>query len=272
MDTFQDGAPPADWGGGQQAAAPERTGPSLRRYLSALYRFKWLIVAFGLLGGAGGYVATRYIDPEFEVRATILLEQGTGTQGSSRGPIQAEELLQASGWKDLLRSFAIADPVVTEMGLFVSPQNAADSSLFRQFRVDQTRLRPGDYVLAATGNSYTLTFLAKAQGAVGGIVEKGAVGDSIGRIVGFQWQPTSASIANRSELSFRVQTPREASIGLISRMEMKLDNGSAFLFLTLTGTDAKRTAATLNAWVEQFVVVATTLKKKNVMSVATILD
>ncbi len=272
MDSFQDGAPPADWGGGQQPAAPEPTGPSLKRYLSALNRFKWLIAAFGLLGGAGGYVATRYIEPEYEVRATILLEQGTGTEGSSRGPIQAEELLQASGWKDLLRSFAIADPVVTEMGLFVSPQNAADSSLFRQFRVEQTRLRPGDYVLAVAQNSYTLTYLAKAQGAVGGVVETGAVGDSIGRNVGFQWQPPAASLANRSELAFRVQTPREASIGLISRMEMKLDNGSAFLFLTLTGTDAKRTAATLNAWVEQFVVVATTLKKKNVMSVATILD
>jgi capsular exopolysaccharide synthesis family protein len=53
---------------------------------------------------------------------------------------------------------------------------------------------------------------------------------------------------------------------------MRLVDGSAFLFLTLTGPDAIRTAATLNAWVEQFVVVATTLKKKNVSSVALILE
>jgi capsular exopolysaccharide synthesis family protein len=227
---------------------------------------------FALLGGVGGYIGTRYIDPEFEVRATILLEQGTGIEGSTRGPIQAEKLLQASGWKDLLRSFAIADPVVTELGLFVSPKNGADSVLFREFRVDQARLRPGDYALTTVGKTYRLTFLAKAPGAVGGVVDEGVVGDSIGRPVGFQWQPRAESLAGRSEVAFRVQTPREASIDLIGRMNMELDNGSAFLFLTMTGTDAKRTAATLNAWLEQFVAVARTLKKKNITSVASILD
>jgi capsular exopolysaccharide synthesis family protein len=55
-------------------------------------------------------------------------------------------------------------------------------------------------------------------------------------------------------------------------MSWSLENGSPFLFLTMTGTDAKRTAATLNAWVNEFVAYATALKKKNVASVAGILD
>ncbi len=98
------------------------------------------------------------------------------------------------------------------------------------------------------------------------------MGDSIGRVVGFRWRPAAAALNGRTAISFNVQTPREASIGLIKRLGMKLQDGSAFLFLTLTGPDAKRTAAILNAWVDQFVVVATDLKKKNVTSVAVILE
>ena len=272
IERIQEGAPPAGWGAGQQQAAPEPAGPSIGRYVSALNRFKWLIVLFGVLGAAGGYVATRFITPEYKVQATILLEQATGTQGGSSGPIQAQELLEASGWKDLLKSYIIADPVVTDLGLFVTPTNPTDSTLFRSFRVDQIRLLPGEYVLAVTSTKYTLTLKRRAEGAVGGVVEEGVPGDSIGRAVGFQWQPSAQSITGKAEVEFKVQTPREASIALIQRMDMSLQNGSAFLFLTMTGTDAKRTAATLNAWVEQFVVVATALKKKNVTSVALILD
>ena len=119
-DTIQDDAPPAGWGGGQEAA-PQAKGPSIARYVLALNRFKWMVLLFGILGGVGGYVATRFIAPEYEVRATILLEQGTGTTGGTRGPIQAQELLKASGWQDLVRAYTVADPVVIELGLFVKP-------------------------------------------------------------------------------------------------------------------------------------------------------
>jgi polysaccharide biosynthesis transport protein len=270
LDDYQDGAPPADWGGGQEAA-PEPKGPSLARYLGAVSRFKWLILLFGTLGGVGGYTATKYIEPEYEVKATILLEQGTGTNqdgGSSRGPIQAEELLKASGWQDLLRSFAIADPVVNDLALFVKPDRVADSTLFRSFRVapNQQGLKPGTYVLTVTGATYSLALKPGLE------VEKGAVGDSIGRAVGFRWQPAARTLAGRKDIEFDVQTPREASIALIKKLRLSLQDGSSFLFLNLTGENAQLTAATLNAWVEQFVVVATALKKKNITSVAAILE
>lgn len=263
VDQFQDAAPPADWGGGQ-AAPPEPAGPSLSRYLSAINRFKWLILLITALGLGGGYVATRFITPQYEVQATILLEQGTGIQGST--PIQAQELLKASGWQDLLRSFAIADPVVNNLGLFVTPAQESDSVLFRSFRVEQVRLRPGDYRLTLKGARYALTVQPGLE------VEAGVVGDSIGRSLGFRWQPSRTDLAGRDRIDFRVQTPREASIELVKRLDMKLQNGSNFLFLSMTGTSAQRTAATLNAWVEQFVTVATQLKKQKVASVAAILE
>ena len=266
LEPYQEGAPPSDWGGGGQEAAPEPKGPSLGRYLAAVNRFKWLVLVITALGAAGGVFATRFITPEYEVQATILLEQGTGVSGISGGPIQAEQLLKASGWQDLLRSYAIADPVVTDLALFVTPAEDTDSLLFRTFRVDQGRLRAGDYLLKITGGRYALASKAGLE------LETGAVGDSVGRPLGFQWQPSPSQLNGRKEIAFNVQTPREASIALIKRLGLKLEGGSNFLFLSLTGPSAARSAATLNAWVEQFVAVATALKKKNVASVAGILE
>lgn len=263
-DLYQEGPPPSDWGGGQESAPSEPKGPSLSRYVAAINRFKWLVLLLAGLGVGGGFLATRLLTPEYEVQATILLEQGTAVQGG--GPIRAQELLQASGWQDLVRSYAIADPVVTELGLFVTPQDAADSLLFRNFRVDQPRLRAGDYRLASGGGRYTLTTKAGLE------IEKGAAGDSIGTAIGFLWQPSATQLASRPAVEFAVQTPREASLALIKRLNLKLQNGSSFMQLSLTGPDAQRTAATLNAWMEQFVAVATALKKKNVGSVAAILE
>ena len=266
LDQYQEGGPPSDWGGGGQESVQEPKGPSLGRYLSAINRFKWLVLLLTLTGLGGGYFATRFLQPEYEVQATILLEQGTGIEGQRSGPIQAQQLLKSTGWQDLVRSYAIADPVVTDLGLFVTPASESDSLLFRNFKVDQPRLRAGDYRLSVKGTRFTLATQAGIE------VETGAVGDSIGRPVGFKWQPSTAQLRGRTDVDFGVQTPREASLALIKKLGLKLENGSSFMSLTLTGSNAQRTAATLNAWVEQFVAVATALKKKNVTSVAVILE
>jgi capsular exopolysaccharide synthesis family protein len=259
-------AAPAEWDTSLPEAASK--GPSFARYISAVSRFKWLIVLVGLIGAGAGWGATEFIEPEYEVSATILLEQGTGTTGGSsgRGPIQAAELLRASGWQDLLRSYAIADPVVTNLGLFTEPARAADSSVFRGFRADQQRLRPGDYKIAVSNGRYVLSLKAGVE------VEKGVVGDSVGRALGFFWQPSQQQFAGRKEVEFSVRTPREASELLIRKLKMTLNDGSSFLFLRMTGNDAQRSAATLNAWVEQFVAVAMALKKKNISYQASILE
>lgn len=265
VDTYIEAPAPTDWAGaGDGVGTPK--GPSFARYLIAIKRFKWLIMLCGLLGVGGGYAATEFIPPEYEVRATIKLEQGIADGGSDRGPIQAAELLKQSGWEDLLRSFAIADPVVTELGLFVWPLRDADSTAFKGFRVDQQRLRPGDYALTLAQGRYTLALKAGIE------VERGVIGDSIGRPVGFQWQPTAQAFGGQRYVEFSVQPPRDASIELIKSLGMTLKDGSSFIFLQLKGENAQRTAQTLNAWVEQFVVVATRLKKQKVQQLAGILE
>jgi succinoglycan biosynthesis transport protein ExoP len=252
-----------EYSGAPEAEAAQK-GPNIGRILSALNRFKWMIAAITLAGAGAGYVATLFITPAYEVRATVLLEQGTGTSRDGRGPIQAAEFLKTAGWGDLLTSYVIADPVVTRLGLFVTPANAADSVTFRDFRVDQRRLRPGLFVLTTKSGRYSLALKAGVE------VEKGVIGDSIGRTVGFQWQPSARVLALDRRYEFSVVTPREASGALIRRLSMTLND--AFMRLSLTGEDPQRTAATLNEWTEQFIAVAMALKKKNIAYQASILD
>jgi capsular exopolysaccharide synthesis family protein len=266
IEVYQDAPLPQEWGGGQ-TAAPQAAAPKLGRYLSALNRFKWLILLLAIIGGGGGYAATKFVDPEYEVQARIMLEMGSGLaqNGGRGGPIQASELLQASGWQDLLRSYAVADPVVNDLALFVEPERAADSTVFKTFRVSPN-LRAGDYTLAITGNRYTLRLKPAFE------IESGSLADSIGRPVGFLWQPGPQLFSGKKEIAFKIQTPREASVALIKKLRMTLNDGSSFLLLNLTGNNSARVATTLNTWVTQFVTVATALKKKNVTSYATILD
>ncbi len=263
---YQDGPPPAEWGGGSETGpAPKSAG--LGRYWLAVKRFKWLILIFGAFGVAGGYAATKLIVPQYEVQARIRLEGAEGGEGrSDRGPIRADQLLASTGWQDLLVAYAIADPVVIELGLFLSPREQADSLLFENFSVDQQRLRPGDYSLTISGNEYVLTLSPGAE------AERGIVGDSIGRAVGFLWQPPSYLLARRNVIEFAVQTPREASKALVDRLGMTLNDNSSFLLLTLTGSDAQLTARTLNRWVDEFIRVATQLKKQRVSLLAGILE
>ena len=57
--------------------APPPAGFSWRRYASALYRYKWLIVALTLLGASAGIVVSRRSIPEYEVYATVWLSAET---------------------------------------------------------------------------------------------------------------------------------------------------------------------------------------------------
>ena len=250
------------WERGWEPPPPPRDG-ALRRYVAALRRYAWLIVLFGLMGAGTGYVASTFITPEYEVQATILLSGGGSAAG--RGPIQAEEFLATAGFRDLLRSYQVADPVVSELRLFLTPAKAADSTLFRTFRVDQGRLRPGQYLLTVAGGRYTLALQRGVE------VEQGVVGDSIGRAVGFVWQPPAAALSGRPNVAFTVVTPREASNTLISRLRIP-ETDRAFLKMSLSGADPQRIAATLNAWVRQFEAVSTSLKKSKVSQAARILE
>ena len=237
------------------------------RYLSALRRYKWSTLAIILAGTALGVAATRFLNPEYEVPATIWISTAEGTRRDERGPIRAEELLSSTAWVELFHSFAVVDAVVKKMSLFLAPADAGDSEVFAGFTVAQ-RFTPGRYTLTLDPPrwSYVLTSADEIE------IERGAIGDSIGRSIGFLWAPTAASLGQRSTVTFDVVNPRDVSVALRDRLTPVLPERSNFLRVSLSGTDPGRTAAILNAWIEQFVSTAAELKKRNLVELTKVLD
>lgn len=263
VEIYSDNAELAHW---SPVDAPlPATGPNIQRYVSALLRFKWLIILLTVLGGAAGVVATRFVEPEFSVDASLTVDMGATTGSRTDGSPQ-DDALDRSSWTDLLKSYSVADPVVLKHKLYIDPDKQRDSALFKDFSVNQA-LVAGDYVLQVDGRNWKLM----VNGTVP--VDTGAVGDSIGVNRGFVWQPTAQQLSGVSEVGFTVKTPREASQELIQRLQASPGLGkSPFLKLTLTGKDAQLLAATLNSWTEQFVGEAYAMKKVRVTYYATLLE
>lgn len=238
-------------------------GIPVARMLDVLRRHALLIVLLTVAGSALGLVAAKRVRPVFEAQTTVWIS-GANTQQA--GPIRAQELLPNSSWIALLRSFAIVDPVVASLHLNVNPRLPADSALFDDFQTT-ARVVPGAYTLRVdqNGKQYHL------ESDAGALLESGAPGDSIGRGLGFSWQPPASRLSAGSVTKFDVMTQRSASIGLLRRMRAALPDGGQFLTISVSGSEPHRTAEIVNALTQQFVSSATDLKKHNVVGFSKIL-
>jgi succinoglycan biosynthesis transport protein ExoP len=218
-----------------------------------------------LLGAIAATIATQFIKPLYAVRAKVWIAEGP----DPKGPIRAQELLTESAWRELLTSYAILEPVAADVRLFVAPRNAADSAMFRAFDVTSD-LRPGAYTLTIDEKGRYALSLRQLRNQVE--VERGAVGDSIGRTVGFRWAPAVADIGARRKVTFEVMTPREAAVALGQRLVVELPEKSNFMNISLTGEQPAQLSTALNRVLRQFVSEAEALKKKNLTDVRTALE
>lgn len=253
------GLEPASSYGGMQA--PPSEGPSMEaqigRVIAALLRYKWLVIGITILGTAGSIMATRFIKPEYRATATIYIEAATRTRA---GPIQQADLLQDDSWAQLMKSFAVLDPVVRKARLFLS-YGEADSAAMTGFDLD-TRVRFGRYRLRVnpTGRRFALL---NDQGFV---VDSGAVGDSIGRGQGFLWAPAAAALGRDREIEFAVRSPRDASVELLGALRVALPGkDGVFMNVALAGPEPHQTALVLNHVLEEFVALAEKLKKEKLV-------
>ena len=240
----------------------------VQRVWAALKRYKWLILAILVMGTATGIAATRLLKPKYEVRATIWITSETplaDSRSASGRPIRSNELLASAAWIELLRSFTIADQVVTQMRLFVQPEEARDSALFGDFEITDG-MQPGTYQLEVDGRRARWT-LSSRRGAMAEwtVIERGALGDSVGRAAGFAWQPPGEAFTPGQSLRFKVVTPREASVQLIRSIQYAMAKESNFLGVSLAGEDSRVTAATMNTWLREFVAKAADMKKRNLV-------
>lgn len=247
-----------------QAAAAEEPGIPWGRYLAALRRYKWLILAIALVGTGIGFAVSRMTVPEYQVQGTLWIAD---PNANTRGPVRGEELLGAGSWADLLKSSTIMNRVVENMGLYLWPANIADSAVFAGFKPG-TGFRSGSFQLRIdpTGSKYSIITGENS------ILEQGNVGDSIGRSLGFLWKPTPAALGKGRTISFTVANPRSVAASLTNRIDITPQPRSAFLKLSLTGRSPQRTASILNAVMTEFVNTAGELKRRNLTETARTLE
>jgi len=221
-----------------------------------------LILAIIGVGAGIGLFAARRVQPVYDVQSTVWIASGSSQQ---TGPIRPQQLLPATSWIELLRSFSIIDPVVKKLRLNVWYKLPGDSIFFTGFETLPS-LRPGAYLLKSEpGGRYVLSNAKEVP------IERGVAGDSIGRKVGFAWAPDARLFKPGRVLAFSVSTPRSASIGLLSTLRSSLPDDGQFLTITLSGSDPNRTANTLNAWVATFVASSGDLKKRHLLEFKKIL-
>ena len=236
-----------------------------KRYLAALWRFKWLVLVVVVAGTSAGVAATRFVHPQYQAQATIWIE-GSGAEPGG-GPIRPSRLLQSQAWVDLLRSYVVLDSVVRELRLYLNQSSPADSALFAGFNLKQ-RFIPGEYLLTidAPGTHFGL---ADSDGV---LIQRGQVGDSIGGELGFAWRPSPQALEPGTTYEFAVDNPRDAATQLGEDLRTEMDKNGNFLRLRLRGQDAEHVATVLNAVAERYVEVAADLKSAKLRELTGILD
>ncbi len=248
--------PAQEWQGWSADSEGGEQGVNWGRYIAALKRYKWLILVLTAIGTAVGIFLMRFYTPEYTANASVLIM--ADQRPTRSGPIEAEDPLNTGDWVALLTSRDMITEIVRERHLYITPESPVDSALFGDFTPD-TDFRTGGYVLriAPGGNTFTL---ATTDGVV---VDRGQVGDSIGRPLGWQWAPSASLLPAGSQIAFQVTTPERAAIGLKSWLEVAPPpRGSNNLQLRLTAYDPNLAASNLNALLRAFENKAVGLKTK----------
>jgi len=245
---------PRPWAAEEVAATSPEGGLDWRRIAQVVTRFKWLVLGITVAGGAAGFAATKVIRPLYLTQVTVFIDQPDSRGNDRGGPIRSGQVLDPESWIDLLRSYAVLDRVARDLRLFLQLPKGPDPALRYLNVADQ--FRPGAYRLTTdAAGSYVL---AKVDG---GVLERGTVGDSIGRSIGFLWAPPVESLPPGHTVEFRLQTAREAALHLSDALDAHMDYNGNFLKIELRGGDPGRITRILNAVAERYVEVAAELKR-----------
>ena len=243
-----------------------------RGYFGSIKRWKRLVIIVTLAGTALGVVATKLVVPSlpfYAATANIWID-GSGHRPdrdqATPGPIHSGQLLGASGWVNLARSYVVLDSVARGMRLYLGWDSEQDSAALASLEL-KPQFRSGEYRLQVDSSGRRFRLLT----AQGGEVQHGIAGDSIGGAVGFVWVPPASAFTPRRTIRFSVSSPYDAATNLAQRLQVELDPDGNFLQISLRGSDPAYIAATVNAVATRFVDVATDLKRKRLSELTKIL-
>src|SRR6266581_2608275 len=245
-------------------------GPDWRRIASALLRFKWLLVLTLTMGIGAAFAAIRLLRPVYRAQANVWVDvpdrRGEGPS-DARGPIRQGALLDADAWVELLRSYIVLDQVVRDLRLYLEVKRPADRPAFSGFDVAD-QFRPGAYRLSVGDDGKTYT-LASAEGVD---LERGTVGDSVGRRLGFRWVLAPGSTPSGRTTEFSVVPPRDAALRLGEELDVRMDLNGNFLALELRGANPVLISNILNAVTQRYVAVAAQLKREKLTELTKLLE
>jgi capsular exopolysaccharide synthesis family protein len=240
----------------------EEGGIPWERFIAAIRRYKWLVLAVALVGTALSILASRFVKPEYSVVSTIYIEEPP----RAAGPIRAEELLTSVQWVELLRTNAVLDSVVERQTLFVSTGRAKDTLLVRGFAL-APRFRPGQYTLQRDAQSGEFRLVLPD----GTVASRAAAGDSLGRELGFRWVPNPDGLAPGEETEVDITSPRDASTRILQNMQVIMADNGNFMRVVMSGDNPQRLASVTNELTAQFVNLAADLKRAKLRETARIL-
>jgi len=262
------------------AAVTSRNGASgetdWEHYFGAVRRRKWTVIGVTLLGTAVGLLASRLLHAPYSATALLWFETKDRAAGS-RDPRASEgdELLNPSGWIDLVESNAVLEEVVRQRRLYLRPRDPADSAALATLRLDGTPV-PG---------AYRYTVDREARGFTlqngGRVVQTDSLAQPVGRGLGFTWNPPPGLVAPGHTIDFGLSTPADAARQLRKTLNVSTDVDPAlmragtdanFLRIQLTGSRPTELAATVNAIADRVVVVAADLKRIKLVELGRILD
>ncbi len=243
---------------------PSTTQGEWQRYAEVVRHHWWPVLAVTLLGTLGGIYASRFVRPQFEARSVLWVE---ASDADAVGVVTgADPGVDVASMVSLLTSNSVLDSAVRSQQLYLVPQSPVGGALFRQFGVAESVVA-GEYVLSVTadGARYALT------SGEGDVVERGAVGDSIGRALGFRWAPPPMLLAAGATAAFDIRPPYDVTASLAKELRITPEPGARFVRLTLRGDDPAKTTATLNAITARAVLVASALKTQRLEALEDIL-
>src|SRR5437773_9569092 len=237
-----------------------------QRYLAAALRFKWVVLGVTLACTALGVLGALLVKPSYVARATVWVQVPI-RPAKDEGPIWSGQLPISSGWIDLLQSYAVLDDVVRGLRLSVAPVEPADSDVLRGFGFKDPVL-PGMYRLEVDSQAKRFTLTARGRE---GVVQEGAVGDSVGADIGFAWVPPAGALTASRRVDFVVTAPYEATGKLAKQLKVSADLDGNFLRMELGGPNPALVTATVNAVADRFVEVAAGLKREKLTELSRIL-
>lgn len=250
-------------------------GPDWPRMRHALRRFRWFILLGTLAFVAVGILVSQLARPTYTADTMLWIDGGTRGEAAASGPVRPRQVFNAEAWTSLLRSFAVLEGTATDARLFVSAR-PEDLTSVRSGMSLAPEYTPGEYRLTvdASRTHWTLhhTSARSDDATATPAFERGVVGDSIGRLFGLQWLPSSAGLWEGREIRFTITSPRAVALRLREQLAVRIDEQANFMSVELSGTNPTEVAATLNALGNRYVAQAALLQQQNLSAYGEILD